>query len=219
MRLTRLLSAVVVFFLSVSCWGQRSYCDPTGTWYGGSDPHSPYIMTIAPLADGRYSTLGQQAIETNLTGYANVTHWTGELKLKSDGQTYEATGMAFWTWPQQLPDWALAIQDAFGITIDPSLPELDFLHARMEFVGCNTYRITYDLIGAFENFDIRGVRQPYVSNPDIDFLALYGVTEIVETYHRMPTSCSLSCYLPMSGARIMATRPQGTQAPNIPRKR
>ena len=202
MRFRWMLCSLFLLIIALPCCAQIVNCDPSGTWFGGSDKHTPYIMTFSPIAEGRYSAFGQQAIETSLTGYTNITHWTGEIRLNGETGKYQWVGMSFWTWPQELPAAAKEFADALGITIDPTLPELDYARGQMRFLDCNTYQISYDVIGAFENFDITAGRTPFVTTPDINFLALYGVSEIVETYHRMPTTCTLSCYLPLSNSPL-----------------
>ncbi|HTT62036.1 MAG TPA: hypothetical protein VMG35_09360 [Bryobacteraceae bacterium] len=159
------------------------WCDPTGTWYGGSDMTTPYHMTIAPVGIAHYSFRTQLAIDYNSLGILEWTDWSGEMTL-GRGQKYDLYGVAFFVLS---PDLAAAM----GGSLD-----MDAFHSTMEFSGnCNTLLHTITTYIGYIPWTADKV--PFVTNPDYNYLEMIGVQSIIETYYRMPTSCP-NC--PFSGA-------------------
>ncbi len=159
--------------------GTNAGCNLSGTWYGGSpDAPAPYYHgTITPISADRFSITFQLALEVQSAGYLRATDWTGELS-RTGPHTY--SGMAFSMW--QIDPNSLTL---FPPGVDPSLPELDFIHIKsMEVLDCNTLRFTYDLWALYGNFtnDINPMETP-PPPPGLIFDPM-----IVEVYHRMPTS-------------------------------
>lgn len=157
-------------------------CDISGTWYGGSDPSTPYQLTVTPIGAGRYSVVAQQAIDIRLFGGAMQTNWSGEIR--KNGRTYDWYAMLYWvvTPPDQ--------------TTPPApLPEVDIVHSRLRFVDCNTLKNTIDTYGAYFAFnppyiDAEGNavpgRTPFVDPVDFDIMAAIGIPEFDEMYYRLP---------------------------------
>lgn len=160
-------------------------CDLSGTWYGGSDPQFQYLWVISSVGDGRFSSNIQLAADVHPFGYVAWSSWSADLQQISR-KTYKVYGMSYWIW-----DATAAAGGPFpGITIDPSLPEVDIVRSRVELVDCNTLTNTIDVYAAYFNFTPDKI--PFVTAPDVDFLA--GAT-IVETYHRMPMACPKCPYV------------------------
>jgi hypothetical protein len=161
---------------AASAEGVGVSCDISGTWYGGSNPQTPYLWTITPMGGGRYSSVAANAYPTSqLPGYNSTTNWSIELR-KVNARDYKAYGMSYFVY--QWPD-----------INTPQLPEVDIVRSRVRLVDCNTMVSTIDVYAAYFSFDSTSMT-PFVTPPDIDFLAVYlGWAALVETYHRMPTTC------------------------------
>ena len=183
MRFRHFLSAtILILIISVPGFAQGAgnSCDLSGTWYGGSDPHFQYLSTLSSMGAGRYSSTYQLAADVHPFGYVARTTWTGEA-FKTGPRTYEQYAMSYWIWD---PAAAAEFGQLMGITIDPTLPEVDIVRGRLELVDCNTLTNTIDVYAAYFNFTPD--KAPFVTTPDIDFLV---GGSIVETYHRMPLAC------------------------------
>ena len=143
-----------------------SACSPTGTWYGGSD--YKYMLTITPITGERFSTRYEAVYNNAAWGYAAWTSWSGELgRVSAKRYVGQATSM-YTTSPEPQPP--------------PASFELDAVRAWMEFTDCDNIKLSYDFFGAY--FDLNKV--PFVDPPDLNYLPPGG---IVETYHRVPTTC------------------------------
>jgi hypothetical protein len=176
--------------------GAGNDCDISGSWYGGSDPASPYLWTMTPMVAGRYSSVAQQAFPFSLMPqYAGTTNWSIDIR-KINAREYEAYGMSYWTYR-----WAGLDQ--------PQLPELDIVRSRLRLVNCNTIENTIDVFVVYFAFDSTSMT-PFVTPPDLDILAEFtGGNPIVETYHRMPTSCPACPFTPaaVAAAQTPARQP------------
>jgi hypothetical protein len=190
-----LLAAATVLTFSAPALAQGSgnTCDISGTWYGGGDPQFQYLLTITPIAAGRYYSNAQPGFDNHPAGYVSWTNWTGEA-TRTGGRTFDLYEMSYWTWD---PDAAAAAG------VDPTLPEVDAVRGRVQLVDCNTMTITIDVYAVY--FSFTPDKTPFVTPPDLD--VLQGGT-IVETYHRMPTACPACPYPPsMSTAAAPALKP------------
>lgn len=180
MRIRSMLIGTAVF-LAIAipgfAQGVGTNCDISGTWYGGSDPNTPYLWTMTPMAGGRYSSVAQQAFPFSLMPqYAGVTNWSIDVN-KLNAREYEAYGMSYWVYR-----WADLNQ--------PQLPELDVVRSHIQFVDCNTIKNTIDVFVVYFAFD-SATMTPFVTPADVDVLAEFNDgAPIVETYHRMPTTLS-----------------------------
>lgn len=164
--------------------GIGNSCDISGTWYGGSDPMTPYQVTIVPIGAGRYSVTAQQAVDfLAAAGYNAVTSWVGEAKKK--GQTYEWYLMSYWVMTGTAP----------------ALPELDIVRSRATFVDCNTLTNAIDVFGGYLQFTPQDItneagdvlfkgRTPFMDAMDFDVMQWIfeatGEAVLTETYRRMP---------------------------------
>lgn len=186
MRNRQILLAILVLLavavaIPCSAQGVGKSCDISGTWYGGSDPAFQYLWTITPLNAGRYSSVTQPGFDNRPFGYITWTNWTGEI-TRVDARTYDSYGMSYWVWaPGAAPDG-----------VNAALPEVDIVHSRLRLVDCNTMTSTIDLYAGY--FSFTPEKTPFVTPPDVDWLqVLYpGVTTLMETYHRMPTTLRFS---------------------------
>jgi hypothetical protein len=150
-------------------------CTLTGTWLGGSDPATPYLMTTIPSGAGRYTAIFQLAIPAVFEPYLGITTWSGEV-VRVEPERYEFWLTMFAVWD---PVWAAANG------VDPSLPELHFVHGLIEFTDCNALAVKIDLYDGFVNFDYSAGMKPFVTPPD--WSALTGGATIDEVYYRMPS--------------------------------
>lgn len=151
-------------------------CEPAGTWFGGSQPFNPYMMTISAGNGGRYTVDWQLIVPAvPFEGYLGISHWSGEL-VRIDPGRYEA-----WAILYAVYDPVLA--EEYGI--DPSLPELDYVHGYLEFSDCNTMTNVIDVYNWYVNFDHTKGMVPFVTEPDV--VVLEDGATIDEVYYRMPT--------------------------------
>lgn len=152
-------------------------CEIAGTWFGGSDPTTPYLMTVIPNRAGRYTAVFQLAAPVHALGYANLSTWSGEL-VQIGPNRYEAWAIIFATLD---PDVAAEAG------VDPSIPELDYVHSYIEFTDdCNTVSNVIDALNWYTNFDFTKGTVPFVTEPD--GMALPEGVTIDEVYYRMPTA-------------------------------
>ena len=183
-----LVFAMVAVAVPCGAQGVGNSCDISGTWYGGSDPQYQYVWSLTPVGAGRYYSSIQNGYDVRPFGMVSASAWVGEA-IKTGHKTFDTYNMSFWLWDP-------AAAAAAGL--DPSLPEVDIVHSRVEFIDCNTFTSTIDVFGAYYSFT--PARTPFVTPLDADFLA--GGT-IVETYHRMPTT--LAGFQPAVGAAGAST--------------
>ena len=109
--------------------------------------------------------------------YLYWTNWKGDI-VKKSGKTY--TGLFFQM--AQLDPTSPLLPPG----VDPNLSELDFIHIdHLEFIDCNTFRVTYDKWYMYYNFtyDIKPLQPPpppgsiWIIDPPL-----------VEVYHRIPAA-------------------------------
>lgn len=68
---------ILFLFLAAAmvCFGQNAqnlrWCDPTGTWYGGSDLSTPYKLVVQPIGISGYSMNFQLALDYSTAGLLN----------------------------------------------------------------------------------------------------------------------------------------------------
>jgi hypothetical protein len=155
-------------------------CSLAGTWYAGSDPTYSYLWSFTPSAQDRFFSVtelaGAGVLDPSVWGYMWTTAWSGEA-VKTGPATYEWWGIQYLIWDPAAAD---------GAGVDGSSPELDVGHSTIRFLDCNTLISTIDYYGGYFAFD-NATETPFVTPLDVNWLDVYGVTTIVETYHRMPT--------------------------------
>jgi hypothetical protein len=182
-RTSSLILFVVFLATAVAGFGQSSgqsapnakWCDPSGTWYGGSDMTMPYKLVIAPIGIFRYSVTFQWAVNYPDYGVLEATDWTGEMSLVR-GQKYDLYAVAFFVLS---PD----VAPTMGGSLD-----MDAIHSTIEFTNnCSMIQHTIDTFIGYIPWTED--KLPFVTNPDWNYLELIGVQTLVETYHRMPTAC------------------------------
>ena len=172
---------VLLFALPVMCdevgtYADSAQCSPVGTWIGGSDPASPYMMTVTRGRNSGFTAIFQLAAPSVFEPYLGISAWSGELVRIAPGR-YEVWCILFAVWD---PVWALANG------IDPSLPELHMVHSWIEFTDCNTVTNKIDVYNGYLNFDFTKGMMPFVSPPD--WIGLEDGVTIDEVYYRMPTN-------------------------------
>ncbi len=188
---------------AIACFGQSPgqfsatsqnarWCDPSGTWYGGSDMTLPYHLTIEPIGMGRYAVRFQQAVDYPALKVLGWTDWTGEMTI-GRGQKYVLHAVAFFVPSPELN---------MGGT-----PEMDAIRSIIEFSdNCSTIQHTIDAFIGYVPWTEEKV--PFVTNPEWNFLELFGITTLQERYHRMPTVCR-NC--PFFGSPNSMLRGEATQ--------
>jgi hypothetical protein len=186
--------------------GGSSGCDITGTWYGGSNPQYQYLLSMTPTGAGRYFSSFQNGYDVHPIppGYVAATAWVGET-IKKGGKTFDSYIMSYWLWDP-------AAAAAAGL--DPTLPEVDIVHSRIEFNDCDTFTSTIDVFGAY--FSFTPDKTPFVTPLDASYL-IDG--PIVETYHRMPTTLHRMTAPPRPQPAVAApgaSVPPASKSPTIP---
>lgn len=173
----------LVLLAVVPCFSQgmgtNAGCNSAGSWYGGSpDVPSPYYgLTITPISADRFSVTGQYGTEVQSAGYLHATLWTGEFS-KADAHTYSGMLFSMWQWDPKSP--------LLPPGVNPALPEVDFIHIKtLEFLDCNTIRLSYDLVAVYYNFSYTMMPPMAPSSPGF---ALKFDPLLVEVYHRIPTT-------------------------------
>jgi hypothetical protein len=154
-------------------------CSPVGTWYGGSD--YKYVSTITPITGATFAITSDPVFDNSSFGYKGWTSWSGQL-LKTTAKGYVAQVIGMFTTSSELPP-------------PPNSYEIDGARAHMEFIDCDTIQFAYDFFGAY--FDLNKV--PFVDPPDLNYLPPGG---IVETYHRMSSTCP-ACSLPAAPTKLL----------------
>lgn len=217
MRKISLISGVLLILVAIPTLGQTSLpgdrsptanpasCSLAGTWFGGSDPSYSYLQSFTPTAQDRYFNVAELAgagvLDPSVWGYMWTTAWNGEA-VKSGPNRYEAWGIQYLIWDP-------AAAAAAGV--DGSSPELDVVHSTLQFVDCNTLISTIDYYGGYFAFD-NATETPFVTPLEVNWLEVYGVTTIVETYHRMLTPAN-----PLA-TTIVSAPPQGAPMPALSKR-
>ena len=167
-----LVLATLAFGVPAGAQGLGNGCDISGTWFGGAENQPPYQFTIWPIGAGRYGAMAQPALGVPPRADGAWTNWTGEL-VKS-AQQFDSYMIQFWV--------SAPTEEA------PEVREIDAVHSRMHLVDCNTIKNTVDVYGVYVPY--RPDVVPFVDPFDFDIMAWLaaelGMTEIEETYHRMP---------------------------------
>ncbi len=201
MRNTIILAGLVV---AATCLAQEAaqykdvpsetrWCDPAGTWYGGSDMTMPYHLSIIPSGIGRYSVRFQQAIDYAALGINGVTDWTGEMAMIF-GQKFNLHITAFYVLAPASPSGSATL-------------EMDAVRSTMEFANnCNVLRHTINAYIGYVPWTEEKV--PFITSPDVNVLDLIGVTTFTETYYRVPTACP-KC--PFAGTAKTAVQDKATR--------
>ena len=190
MKRASILTFCVVFLATALCFAQQAgqlnvtssdtrWCDLSGTWYGGSD--WKYSWVIVPTGYGTYWSQSTAWFDNHAFGYIAWSDWNGEI-IKGKGQVYDSYGISLWVWPP-----------AEGA--DPQQPpppeqlEMDIVRSHIRFVNnCDTFQSAIDVYAGYLNWTEDKV--PFATDPDVNYLAeFYGGGPLVETYHRMPTTC------------------------------
>ncbi len=195
--------SVVFLATAIACFGQwpgqfnsasqnARWCDPSGTWYGGSDMTHPYHLTIEPIGMGRYAVRFQQAIDYPALKILGWTDWTGEMTM-GRGQKYDLHAVAFYVSSPELN---------LGGTL-----EMDAIHSTIEFSNnCSTIQHTIDTFVGYMPWTEEKV--PFVTNPEWNFLEVFGLTSLQERYHRMPTACRNCPFLGSANSMLRGERPE-----------
>jgi hypothetical protein len=198
MRIRILLLTALCIVAAGTILGENTKpCELSGTWYGG--PGVPYLMTATQSSADRYAVTFQVVADVHEVGYLMVTSWEGEAIRTAPGK-YDLYAISYWLWDPEA---------AAEAGVDASGPEVDAVHAVVDFQDCDTVAQTIDLFYIYFAFD-PALTIPFLSPPDLDILP-DGAT-IDETYKRMPTHCCPPLHL-------KAERATSTAAPKLPRKR
>jgi hypothetical protein len=179
MRASKLFGAVVLaFLLPTLCFAQGSgnTCMPTGRWYGGSEG-AKYHLTV---------TFNVHAYSVMFQGvYQNApveTKWTGEILRKGDH--YEGGAIQLTTTAASFP---------------APPPSINAVWFTFRMPDCDTILADYPFFGIYSADSIwaaTGAKVPFRDKPDVNMLAILGVTSIQETYHRVPTECKACPVIP-----------------------
>lgn len=186
-------------------------CSLAGVWYGGSDPTYSYMMSFVPTTQDRFFSVAELAgagvLDPSVWGYKWTTAWHGEV-VKSGPNSWEQWGIQYLIW-----DPAAAAAQG----VDGSAPELDVVHGKFHFTDCNTLVSTIDYYGgyfAFNQFNVP-TRTPFVTPVDVNWLEVYGVETIVETYHRMPSPSGLGANVGSFSIQNSAKTPRVLTRPRM----
>ena len=168
-----LVLSALAFAVPAGAQGLGSGCDISGTWFGGSEGQPPYQFTIWPIGAGRYGAMAQPAIGVPARADGAWTNWTGEL-VKKD-RLFDSYMIQFWV-------------SAPTAEAPDGVRELDAVHSRMQLIDCNTIKNTVDVYGVYVPYtpDVVPFVDPFVFDIMAWLAAEFGMTEIEETYHRMP---------------------------------
>ena len=177
MNRTMLLIICCAALLVPSSAQISSTCSIAGTWYGGSD--YKYISTITPINGQTFTITSDPVFDNASFGYKAWTPWSGVI-IRTTANRYVAQVIGMFTTSSELPPPANSY-------------EIDGARAWVQLIDCDHLQFTYDFFGAY--FDLN--KEPFVDHPDLNYLPPGG---IVETYHRMPSSCP-ACRL--SGAPMV----------------
>jgi hypothetical protein len=176
-KFTIIAALLLVAFPFVGEANNVAPCQIAGTWYGGSGPDAPYLLTIEPGHAGRFNVTFQWAGSSDIAalyGYDRWTTWSGEAEKTEQGE-YELRIISYWMYIHE-----------FAVTngIDDSKPELDMAHAYMKFADCDRLDVEIDMFAGFVAFD-PALRTPFVAPYD---WSLPDGESLFETYQRMPST-------------------------------
>ena len=112
--------------------GRGHWCDPAGTWWGQNETFQlEFLVTITPTGFGRYSAVAEGV--NGFPPWETATAWRGELR-RSGHRTFEWTQLKF-AGPGQV--------SAEGY------PDIAGAHGEMEFVDCDHFEVTFDLLAIY----------------------------------------------------------------------
>ncbi len=190
MRANILLVCTFVFLLfSIPCFSQgvgtNAGCNLAGTWYGGDPDTAPfpyYRLNITPISADHFSITAQLVLEIQSVGYLNATDWTGDL-YRSGPHSWNGMMIQMLQFnPASAPEG-----------VDASLPEVDFIHIqKVEFLDCNTFGISYDVVAVYFNALYTNMSDPMVTPPNPPGFVFDPM--LTEVYHRIPSSVSDSVF-------------------------
>ncbi len=151
-------------------------CDPTGTWFGGSDPNVPtYQLTVVPEAAARYSVVYQLMPDPG----SRLGSYTGEM-IKDGAQTYTQYAITTFTENQA----GVEFYASLGIIVDVGAWEADAVYGDVVMLDCDTIKSTITWFGWYIPITLEKV--PFVTQPEIEYIRDFlGGEPIVETYHRV----------------------------------
>jgi hypothetical protein len=199
----------VLFLATVTCLAQGAgpaNCSLQGSWYGGApEAGFPYYQGLITSQGGdRYSMIFQYGAAV-APPYLNWTDWKGDL-IKKHGQTYTALIFQMLQLDPSSP--------LLPPGVDAGLPEIDFIHIdHLEFIDCNTIRITYDKWYVYYNFrnDIKPLQAP----PWPGYIWIID-PPLVEVYHRIPAAGPPS---PSTDMNSIGPETQAKRGALLPRSR
>jgi hypothetical protein len=181
----RVISLLFVLFLvGMASFAQTAAtpanCSLVGAWYGGSpDTSFPYYQAAITPNDGDRYSIVYQYWGGIPSPYMSWTDWKGDI-VKKSGKTYTGVFFQMQRMDPTSPDLPPGV--------DGNLPELDFIHIdHLEFIDCNTFRVTYDKWYVYYNFtnDIKPLQPP----PPPGYIWIID-PPLVEVYHRIPSAGS-----------------------------
>lgn len=156
--------ATVLF--ATAAFGGSQKCSFAGTWYGGS-AGAKYLMTVVPKGGNTYSVTFEGAYSLAGFGVAVNTSFSGEM-VKKGPKLYEARVISILTTQSGPPP------------VSPSSMGIDAARAWVKKTGCMDITSTIDFFGGYIGW---GNKEPFVDDPDVDYLG--GGGPIVETYRRI----------------------------------
>lgn len=167
---TKVLLIFALFAISaVTCFAQGfgNQCTPAGTWYGGDETSSAkYLMVVTPGKAGEFSLRFVQGFTPKVP---RISEYSGVI-LKTQAGGWES--------------FSIALLNA-DLTTPPTAPppSIRAVHARIDFSDCDTLTSTIDFYSKYDWGKI-----PFVSH-EFETVFKEGQHEIVEIYHRVPTTC------------------------------
>jgi hypothetical protein len=165
MKRTFVVFALVLLAAPFVGAAEPRQCNPTGTWYGGSE--WKYVLTITPNEANSYVVEFREAYNLEPFGYSNGSAWSGQM-VRRGARNFELRALAMYAFPSD------------GVT--PPSTELDLIHGTMRLKdACDTIVHTIDVYGAYVPYTDE--TEPFVTEVDVDYLP--GEGTLVEIYHRM----------------------------------
>ena len=169
MKISKLLFILCFVFLAIPAFANGNTCSPVGVWYGGSD--YKYLLTITPLSENTFALQYEADFANSTFGYSAWTSWRGQLKRLSNGR-YVGQVISLYTTSSELPPAETSY-------------EVDAVREAVKFVDCDNLKATIDFFGAYLDLS----KTPFVDVPDFSYLLPGEI--IIETYHRVPTHCTV----------------------------
>lgn len=193
---------------AISCFAQQGVgneCSPAGHWYGGMpEAGFPYYQAAITSQGGDRYSIVYQYFSAGGPPFLYATDWKGDL-IKKHGQTY--TGLL--SQMLQLDPSSPLLPPG----VDANLPEMDFIHIdHLEFIDCNTIRITYDTWYVYYNFtnEVKPLQPP----PPPGYIWIID-PPLVEVYHRAPAAGAASLSADMISKSPETQVKQGALPPRV----